>query len=422
MTNKTITGIHKPQAKTHGGGLILQRCAGCGKSGGECASCRKKRIAQESMMQRAAVNSNDVGEAPEIVHSVLRSSGQPLDASARAYMEPRFGQDFSGVRVHTDNRAAESASAVNAYAYTVGQHVVFGSGQYAPSSRAGQRLLAHELTHVVQQGNGNSTLQGKLSIGAVNDVYEREAETSANTVATHASELGQWNTTHHLSQMPMTAQRLQRMVRPNFVSCNPPSPAIAAITGPDPVGVIDAANARGIQLLDDVIDELQSTRDAIVGGAVIGFPTISDVVATALQSRFGMDPNNRDIWVRQGEGTVAVLIRRFRAIRRTLAEGWLQYTCLAGAAIATPTCAGPACVGATRAVSCEGVSRLFLCAPFWADSADDQAMTLVHESFHIFFGFIRDTGHLANAHCYEQFVADLNNVPIPAAFAASCPP
>src|SRR5262245_22781470 len=101
MTNKIFSGIQKSQAKTDGG-IILQRCGSCGKSsgGGECESCRKKRLARESMMQRAAVNTNDVGEAPDIVHDVLRSSGQPLEASARAYMEPRFGQDFSGVRVH----------------------------------------------------------------------------------------------------------------------------------------------------------------------------------------------------------------------------------------------------------------------------------------------------------------------------------
>jgi hypothetical protein len=66
-------------------------------------------------------------------------------------MQPRFGHDFSQVRVHADARAAESAEAVNARAFTVGQHIVFGAGLYAPSTRAGQHLLAHELTHVTQQ-------------------------------------------------------------------------------------------------------------------------------------------------------------------------------------------------------------------------------------------------------------------------------
>jgi len=92
-------------------------------------------------------------EAPASVHEALRSPGQPLDAATRAYFEPRFGHDFSNVRVHTDDRAAESARDVSAVAYTVGRHVVFGRGLYPPSSLYGRRLLAHELAHVAQQGS-----------------------------------------------------------------------------------------------------------------------------------------------------------------------------------------------------------------------------------------------------------------------------
>jgi hypothetical protein len=88
---------------------------------------------------------------PPIVHDVLRSSGQPLDAATRAFMEPRFGHDFGQVRVHTDAKAVESARAVKALAYTVEKDVVFGAGQYEPETNEGRRLLAHELTHVVQQ-------------------------------------------------------------------------------------------------------------------------------------------------------------------------------------------------------------------------------------------------------------------------------
>jgi hypothetical protein len=89
--------------------------------------------------------------APLIVHQVLHSPGQSLDPTIRAFMEPRFGHDFSRVRVHTDTKAAESARAVDALAYTVGQDVVFAAGQYDPASQARKHLLAHELTHVVQQ-------------------------------------------------------------------------------------------------------------------------------------------------------------------------------------------------------------------------------------------------------------------------------
>jgi hypothetical protein len=92
--------------------------------------------------------------ANRAVSAVLRSNGQPLQTSARAPLEARFGHDFSSVRLHADAAAAESAKELHAAAYTVGNHVVFGSGQYRPQSASGQRILAHELAHVVQQARG----------------------------------------------------------------------------------------------------------------------------------------------------------------------------------------------------------------------------------------------------------------------------
>ena len=96
-----------------------------------------------------------LAEAPAIVHEVVGSPGHPLDAATRAYFEPRFGRDFSQVRVHSDARAAESARRVDAIAYAVNQDVVFGTGQYRPDSAVGRHLLAHELAHTVQQRNAS---------------------------------------------------------------------------------------------------------------------------------------------------------------------------------------------------------------------------------------------------------------------------
>jgi hypothetical protein len=87
-----------------------------------------------------------------IVHDILRSPGQPLDAKTRAFFEPRFGHDFGQIRVHTSGRAAQSARAIDAMAYTAGREIVFGTGTYAPETTEGRRLLAHELTHTIQQG------------------------------------------------------------------------------------------------------------------------------------------------------------------------------------------------------------------------------------------------------------------------------
>ncbi len=105
----------------------------------------------KSVLQRAAVNSAPVHSVPPIVHEVLSSPGQPLDAGTQNFMESRFGHDFSQVHIHSDAQAAQSARTMNANAYTMGDDIVFGTGQYAPATAMGRRLLAHELTHVVQQ-------------------------------------------------------------------------------------------------------------------------------------------------------------------------------------------------------------------------------------------------------------------------------
>jgi Domain of unknown function (DUF4157)/Annexin/Lysine-specific metallo-endopeptidase len=160
----------------HGG--ILQRCSG----GVECPECRQRRLESEGMIQRAAVSAAPVNSVPPVVHEVLNSPGQLLDAGTRAFMEPRFGHDFSQVRVHTDGRAAESARAVNALAYAVGRDIVFGSGQYSPGTSEGRRLMAHELTHVVQQGAGIQGLQGKLEVTDPGDRAEQEAESVSSAI------------------------------------------------------------------------------------------------------------------------------------------------------------------------------------------------------------------------------------------------
>jgi hypothetical protein len=130
-------------------GILRRKCA-CGGTAGptsECDECRKKRLG----LQRRHVGDSEPSAVPPVVHEVLRSRGEPLDPKTRSFMESCFGHDFSQVRVHHDARAAESARSVGALAYTVGRDVVFGSGQYSPGNHGGKRLIAHELTHVVQQ-------------------------------------------------------------------------------------------------------------------------------------------------------------------------------------------------------------------------------------------------------------------------------
>src|SRR2546421_590450 len=158
------------------GSHLLQRACACGQhtiAGGECEACRQKR---EGALQRSAVTSAPMNGIPPIVHEVLSSPGQPLDSGTRAFMEPRFGYDFSQVRVHTDGKAAESARAVNALAYTIGHNVVFGAEQYASTTPDGRKLMAHELTHVIQQDDNAYAQQRNTTIGPMQDAHEREAE------------------------------------------------------------------------------------------------------------------------------------------------------------------------------------------------------------------------------------------------------
>lgn len=161
---------------------LLQRTCACGGApgvDGECEACRRKRLT----LQRSAATSAPARGVPSIVHDVLSSPGQPLDAGTRSFMESRFGHDFGSVRVHTGDHAAQSARAVNALAYTVGQDIVFDEGRYQPSTPGGQRLLAHELAHTVQQ-RGLQTYSADVTIDhSAESRYEREAEHAADLIS-----------------------------------------------------------------------------------------------------------------------------------------------------------------------------------------------------------------------------------------------
>jgi len=170
--------------------FLLQRKCACGgpeSLAGGCEECKEK---DKAMQRKPTGTGPRASSTPPIVNEVLRSPGQPLDESARTFFEPKFGHDFSRVRVHTDSRAAESARAVNAIAYTVGSHIVFEAGRYAPASSAGQRLMAHELTHVVQQAAGlqrqSMSSEPGIEIGHEDDELEREADNASRAISSDA--------------------------------------------------------------------------------------------------------------------------------------------------------------------------------------------------------------------------------------------
>ena len=174
VTNRVQTGV-------------VQRCGDhpCPPTG-----CHRGNEADEEPTPRRFATSGLVStQVPPIVGEVLRSPGEPLDVDTAQRMGASFGFEFSGVRIHNDERAAESARAVGASAYTVGSDIIFAAGQYSPTSTTGRRLLTHELAHVVQQGHspspcGNgSARRDNIVVSDPGDEAEHEASALAAAVA-----------------------------------------------------------------------------------------------------------------------------------------------------------------------------------------------------------------------------------------------
>ena len=391
MTDATAVRIAAPapEQAASGSRLLLRRCACGGVPGvdGECAACRAKRL-QRSILraplevappddefERAAERAGDAvargTHAPVLRRSPNATAapgsgslglgpGTGLPASERGYMQDRLGHDFRSVRIHTGPQAAAAAEAVEARAFTVGRDVVFGAGEYAPGSAAGRRLLAHELTHVAQ---GDSAAQ------------------------------------HRLRRTPARK-----------VSCAPgPLNLPDGSSVADPVATITDAENGANATLDAAIDELSFAIDQVRGGADPGWPTISDSVGLAV-SIMGLDPNRRETWTGNGIGTAGLLLRRFRLVRGTIGAGSFFFTCLGPANGTIGACAGPICAGGINAASCADSFRINFCAPWWALGPDNQAETLLHESFHNFAGFIQDRGREGNAGCYSRAAQIMANV------------
>lgn len=150
---------------------IQRACAPCSSGGSSCSECESEKEKRVRRRVEQSTGSMAASVPDDFLHDL--GSGQPLDLSTRAFFEPRFGHDFGGVRVHSGPSAAGSAREVNALAYTVGNDIVFGAGQYAPGSTSGRSLLAHELVHVVQ--NAGPSVQRMCTACAEDDRKLRRA-------------------------------------------------------------------------------------------------------------------------------------------------------------------------------------------------------------------------------------------------------
>ncbi|HEX5709095.1 MAG TPA: DUF4157 domain-containing protein [Pyrinomonadaceae bacterium] len=182
--------------------------------GGGCPKCQAGHAGRGSEgLQMKSVRAGDTGHvAPPIVHEALRSAGRPLDSTAASFFSARFGHDFGGVRVHTDERSAESAEALGARAYTVGRDLVFGRGQYEPHTDGGRRLLAHELAHVVQQSSSaNMSAQPFVQRACLpdKDCATPAGEPRAGTAKQFGEEMEQKEDTARAEKLKQTAQVAQ---------------------------------------------------------------------------------------------------------------------------------------------------------------------------------------------------------------------
>jgi hypothetical protein len=214
----TASALH-PMAVT--GGALLQRKCKCGSSksalGETCDECSSRalqrkvvigasddpfEIEADRIADRVLANNSDApappveinrmaapasgnAQAPPSVERVLSAGGQPLDGTLKRDMEKRFGRDFSHVRIHVDSAADNSAHDVNALAFTAGSHIVFASGRFSPGTTTGRRLLAHELTHVVQQTGAhplaNRGARYASTSPATATVVQRQPDDTTNT-------------------------------------------------------------------------------------------------------------------------------------------------------------------------------------------------------------------------------------------------
>jgi hypothetical protein len=365
---------------------LLQRKCACGNgttSGAECETCRVNRL---KFPHRAEVQSEQL-EVPAIVGEVLACPGQALDLGTLAFMEPRFRHDFSHVRVHADAKAAQAAQAVNALAYTAGRHVVFGSAQYSPTTMAGRQLIAHELTHVVQQGD--SCRQPTLRVGTGDDPAEVEAERAARTIEAPADLA---YASGGISKVSRNA--IRRRVRPENVTCNRTGLRNPNLTGEEAVAAITSADAEAVHLAQAA----ERTLTEQLAAARAGDP-IDAGLDTILLEELGLSLNNHAHF-----GLVQQQINRFHRVHETLASGYLHYMCRGGDVVRLVGCTPGPC-GEDFAQSCPGNRLIVLCQAFW-DTPEEQSATILHEPFHIWFHMARHVANAlrrADADCFESY-------------------
>ena len=333
----------------------LQRTCACGADTGHDDACTGCATQPSSLYRQAAGSGTSV--APPVVHEALRSPSARLDSATQTLMQARLGTDLSHVRVHTGERAAASARAVNALAYTVGSSIVFDRGRFAPHHAEGQRLLAHELAHTIQQRGAPPPAPSRpLSIAPDDTGAELEARTIAATIATG-----------HRAAVAADPRRRE-----------PGSPACRATAGPPPRARVDRVLQRqaaasphyrdcvpavtGVPNADELLENGRQRALEFVGAALsrlAAAPAAGSTYETALNRHFAT-PSAADR---------ATILANFGQILRTLRVD--NYICNS-----QNICAGE------QAFWIADDDLVHVCRPFWTLSITCRAIILIHEGAH----------------------------------------
>jgi hypothetical protein len=387
-------------------GRLMRRCGcsgGGAQAGEECEEC-----AAGASVHRRARGPSRPDRVPGIVHDVLATPGEPLGAEVRQDMEAAFGHDFGRVRIHADDRAARSADAVAAAAYTSGHHVVFASNRYAPAATEGRRLLAHELAHVAQQaGSSSAGSASPHEVSAPGDPAERQADAWADAALASSPWIAAPARGPAVAAAPGVVARLATA---NSVVC----PAGTHANAPaDPQAVLDPLDRRARGLAEAV---------SIFLRLVSAFPSANppgNDTERAYAARFGLPRAVTGGFRNRLSGAVsptlsetlageADLMADRYALIATLFESPIIYRCINAAGVYN-NC-NTHCVD-RLASACAGIRAIFLCDAFWGAGDGRQVIALIHEAAHINWTSVDHFQTFRHAECYASLVADLFNHP-----------
>ncbi len=298
--------------------------------------------------------------------TALRGGGLPLSASLRSFFEPRFGHDFSQVRLHTDAQATQTAQALNARAFTVGRDIVFAVGEYAPNTGSGLRLLSHELTHVLQQGGKEGPIQRIVRKTEVKNCNEDTAAASKNPVTELV--LAERKAFHLLVNALKKIKSAEEQYEEAFRNFPPPT-----------------------------LDELKEFGDAYL-------------IAGHLRRAFGFNPNKVGTWDK-----LHIIRIRLMMVLSYLDSVVFKYVCCKQGSECVKGFFGliENCRKSDRRayVTDKDLRRIVLCSRFWEDNPKERGLTILHEVLHLnFINFITDEPlpAIRYAFNYEKFVRLLN--------------